>query len=163
MELCLDLKGLIWDYLEPNVGSIIHFWLTYAKTTKSKAKFAKHLRLHIPSCKILWLDLYMVRSRQGRFLHMTTTCWVSEQRPNTFDHSRTTTDVWSSGKVNKRNLTVEEIISNIGQGVTAGTAVDLSFGHWNCFWRKPHEKALLGISRMPERTKEAVLETKIIV
>ena len=163
MEICNDLNRLIYQFVEPNLGSIVDAWLTHALHTKSKARFAQEMRLHIPSCKILWLDLFLVMKKPHiALITLNVTTWVGDDRSN---HTAEHHSMWHYFNVSPYErahspVTVDAktVIRAVGNGLKKSTPVDLGFGHSNKFWRKPKEKAILGIPG--KAVERAVLNTK---
>ena len=163
MEICKDLNRLIYKFVEPNFGSIVDAWLTHALHTKSKARFAREMRLHIPERNILWLDLYVAsRNRKTARIDIFVTKWIGDNRRNreihdfhlTYHHY-TATDY--ERKHSPVTVDADRVVNLVGNGLKKTTPVDLGFGHWNEFWKKPKEKAILGIPE--EGAKEAVVNT----
>jgi hypothetical protein len=162
MDICQDINRLLFEFVEPTFGSILDAWLTYARTTKSKAKFAREMRFHIPTANILWLDLEYAKGRFGNrhvsyMLFVQVTRWVGTDRSN---HSIERFDLsYRPGTNAGVEPTTENVIQRIA-GVTASTKVDLGFGHYNRFWTKPKQKAVLGI---PENdVKQTVLDARFL-
>jgi hypothetical protein len=166
MDICNDLNRIILEFVEPNAGSILDAWLTYAQTTKSKAKFAKRIRLHIPTVDILWLDVEYKKNRNEVHIDVTVTTWEGH-------------DVWHGMSKNKREKDFTPFCANDviggadltpspwnvfleGTNLTTSTKVDLHLGHWKRFWQKPKEKAILGIPVDLEIFRRAVLETRFL-
>ena len=164
MEICKDLNRLLYDFVKPNFGSIVDAWLTHALHTKSKARFAREMRFHIPELNFLWLDLFIVsRNRNTARVDIFVTKWVGDNRRNHVHEFRTVYHHYNVTPYEREHedvtLNAEAVMKVVGNGLKKSTPVDLGFGDWNKFWRKSKEKAILGIPE--EDVVSAVLNTKL--
>ena len=58
------------------------------------------------------------------------------------------------------DLTAENVVARVGNGLAMDTQVDLGFGHYNRFWQKPKQKAILGIPEDLAGIRQAVVNPK---
>ena len=150
MKLSQDSQEIIASYLTPNFGSILEAWLHHALTTKSKARFAREMRFHIPELRILWLDVCIMKMTSGGKPIKLLQVLISQQ------------DCYHLYS-NEQDLTAENVVASVGNGLTMETPVDLGFGHVNRWWQKPKEKAILGIPEDLAGIQKVVAETVIVV